>query len=140
MRRREVLALFAAGALPADYKPQFFSPEEHRLLDAVSEMILPADERSPGARAARVADFIDLWVASSPEETKQRWKRQMAAIPKDPAALAKAVERAPGEDGRFFVAMKQITVFAYYTSKIGIRDELGYQGNQAIHAFPGCMA
>ena len=37
----------------------FFTPEELALVDELSEMIIPADAHSPGARAARVAAYID---------------------------------------------------------------------------------
>ena len=51
----------AAGArnddIPAD-ATHFFTPEEVRLVEAVSEQIIPAD-KDPGARDARVVLFID---------------------------------------------------------------------------------
>ena len=51
----------AAGArndgIPAD-ATHFFTPEEVRLVEAVSEQIIPAD-KDPGAKDARVVTFID---------------------------------------------------------------------------------
>ena len=34
---------------------------------------------------------------------------------------------------------KQATIHGYYTSKIGIHDELRYKGNQFLREFVGCQ-
>jgi hypothetical protein len=39
---------------------------------------------------------------------------------------------------RFFHELKHLTVRGYYTSKIGIHDELEYQGNRILMDFVGC--
>ena len=39
----------------------------------------------------------------------------------------------------FFVMAKQATVYAYYTSNIGIHQELRYKGNVFIKEFVGCQ-
>lgn len=39
---------------------------------------------------------------------------------------------------RFFRLLKNLTADGYYTSRIGLVDELGYQGNTALAAFPTC--
>ena len=85
MERRELLKLVALTALspkvnalqaaaachmdaaPArpeltQYKLQFFSEDESRLLDRLMEMIIPADSHSPGAHAAETNLFDDLMV------------------------------------------------------------------------------
>jgi gluconate 2-dehydrogenase gamma chain len=38
----------------------------------------------------------------------------------------------------FFDAIKGLTVTGYYTSEIGIRQELGEDGNLFFAEFPGC--
>jgi hypothetical protein len=38
---------------------------------------------------------------------------------------------------RFFVELKSWTARGYYTSKIGIHDEMEYKGNRAIVEFSG---
>jgi len=45
------------------YKPLFFSAENFRLVELLTEMIIPADD-SPGAKAAGVAEFIDFMLAN----------------------------------------------------------------------------
>jgi gluconate 2-dehydrogenase gamma chain len=39
---------------------------------------------------------------------------------------------------RFFRLMKNLTADGYYTSRIGLLDELRYPGNTALAAFPAC--
>ena len=39
---------------------------------------------------------------------------------------------------RFFRLMKNLTADGYYTSRIGLLDELGYTGNTALLEFPSC--
>lgn len=170
--RRTMLALLAAGvaeahleaaagtllawqASPSAYTPSFFTRDEHRLLDEAAELILPATARSPGARAARVADYLDLVVAHSPAETQQAWRRELAALDAlardmrghgfvalDDAgrrALFDALctrEQQPEDDAaRAFVRLKRTTIDAYYSTAIGLRQELGYLGPQMLAEF-----
>jgi hypothetical protein len=175
VRRREAAGLIAAGVLssrvadaqhqlheirkaPGKYTLQFFTPAEHRLLDLVADMIIPADDVSPGASAARVADYIDLVVANSSASAKDNWKRRIAAWDAlarerhqgafaDLAAdrrgalmdEASAHERSPRTDAeKFFADMKRMTLAGYYTSEIGLRQDLGFKGGAVLGSFPGC--
>jgi len=45
------------------YKPLFLSPEQFRLVEHLTEMIIPTDD-SPGAKEAGVAEFIDFMLAN----------------------------------------------------------------------------
>jgi gluconate 2-dehydrogenase gamma chain len=38
----------------------------------------------------------------------------------------------------FFRLLKNLTADGYYTSRVGLLDELGYQGNTVLAAFPSC--
>ncbi|HXG32897.1 MAG TPA: gluconate 2-dehydrogenase subunit 3 family protein [Bryobacteraceae bacterium] len=173
--RRETLILLGAGVLASRleaaqqhlhalrnssgaYERQFFTEREHALLDRVAEMILPADEHSPGAHEARVADYIDLVVAHSSREAQEQWRARLAAFEElaraeggksfvelDASKQAQVLEAAARGESRpsteaehFFVTMKRMTLAAYYTSEIGLIRELGYRGNQVRGSFPGC--
>src|SRR5436190_12606137 len=46
----------------------FFTPDELALVDELSELIIPTDDHSPGARAAKVAAYIDARLADAWEE------------------------------------------------------------------------
>jgi gluconate 2-dehydrogenase gamma chain len=142
----------------AAYTYRFFSPQQLETLDALGETIIPADHHSPGAKAARVSEYIDAIVADSPARVKtlwidgiaafervaqQRFQRTYTACSFDQQTeimTAFAGDEQPGrplgED--FFAALKRATIDGYYTSAIGIFQDLQYQGNKALPAFPGC--
>ena len=40
---------------------------------------------------------------------------------------------------RFFRLLKNLTADGYYTSRVGLLDELGYGGNTAMLTFPSCV-
>ena len=59
-------ATHAAGTTsPAagPYQPLFFNANDYRLVEHLSELIIPADD-TPGAKEAGVAEFIDFMVAN----------------------------------------------------------------------------
>jgi hypothetical protein len=48
---------------------------------------------------------------------------------------------APADDApgvAFFRAIKSMTIAGYYTTEIGLRQELGDDGRMALGAFEGC--
>lgn len=139
-------------------KPKFFNAEQMALIAAVSEHIIPTDEHSKGAIAAEVPQFIDLMISESPAETKKNWADGLAAVDKMSqakfsAAYVKATkdqqiallteisqnEMKPATaEERFFKTIKNMTIDGYYTSRIGIHDELKYKGNTYLKEFKGC--
>ena len=56
----------------------------------------------------------------------------------NPAAPADAPMSAAEVPVRFFRLFKNLTADGYYTSRVGLLDELGYKGNTALAAFPSC--
>ena len=141
--------LHTLNAQPGNYKLQFFTAAEDRLIDHIAEMIIPGDSHSPGARAAGVSKFIDLVAANSEAERQARWRECVAAMgdflalsgPDQKATLDKlsAAESNPKTAAeRFFADMKKTTIFAYYTSQIGLIQELEFKGNTVLGAFPAC--
>jgi hypothetical protein len=139
----------AAPAPPAGtaYTLQFFSEEDSRLLDQLMEMIIPADEHSPGAQEARTNLFADLMVAGSNDAVKKQWQDGIRLIREEAvgSSLAEALRRAAANEenpktdlDRFFVLLKQMTVNGYYTSATGIHKDMEYVGNTYLVAFPGC--
>ena len=66
--RRDLLITIAAGAVvavpaaaqqTASKAQLFFTPIEFRMVDELAEIVIPADDHSPGARAANVATYLD---------------------------------------------------------------------------------
>lgn len=169
LHRRDLLKLFTAAAfgttlqLPAAEPgtPLFFTKEEFALLDKLTDLIIPADEHSPGAHDAAVAAFIDKTVAEAflPED-KTSWQKGLAAVnqlstatsqkpflettPQEQVALlmnlAANEEKPQTEAEKFFTQLKETTAFAYYSSSIGIHNDMGYLGNVILDKFAGYEA
>ena len=73
----------AAQRAVASGKPvalKFFTAAQHRTVDALTEVIIPTDERSPGARAAKVADYLDFVLNESSAEARQAWKDGLTSL------------------------------------------------------------
>jgi hypothetical protein len=139
-------------------KLAFLTPLQYATVDAVTETIIPADDHSPGAKAARVADYIDLLLSESDAATKDAWTTGLVALDqastarfKAPFGKATAAQQAelltevsrnelnaqtPLE--KFFRATKDAAIRGYYTSEIGLHKELQYKGNQFLPEFLGC--
>src|SRR4051794_25163511 len=89
VNRRELLKWLSATTLaaplalppPDPTAPLYFSKDEYQLLDTLTELIIPADDHSPGAHEAGVAAFIDKSVAEAflPEE-KTSWRKGLAGV------------------------------------------------------------
>lgn len=129
------------------YSAQFFSPEELSLLDRVMEGILPADDHSPGAKEAQTSLFADLIVSTSPEDVRQDWRAGLRLVASElrNASVTEWLDKAAANEHSplspldlFFIRLKQMTVEGYYTSQIGIEQELRYQGNTYLREFKGC--
>ena len=138
--------------------PKILSPSQFAALESFVEAIIPADDRSPGAKQARVADYIDLLLSEADEPMQLQWLGGLAALDgeattrfgapfarlseKDADAMLMAMSaneispQTPLE--LFFVMTKYATIQGYYTSEIGIHKELRYKGNQFLKEFVGC--
>ena len=89
LNRRDLLKLISAVtfaaplALPAPdpSAPLYFTKDEFQLLDSLTELIIPADDHSPGAHAAGVAVYIDKMTAEAfmPED-KSSWRKGLASV------------------------------------------------------------
>jgi hypothetical protein len=171
LSRRDVLKLGAAATvaatltvgeqLAAQTAPAaktFFTPDELALVDELSETIIPTDEHSPGAKAAKVAAYIDGWLAEAfDEKERTMWRdglklvdqlsREAAgkpflqASPDERVAVLTRMaqnEQSPSKPEEvFFAELKSRVVKAYYTSDIGIHKDMEYKGNVYLAEFVG---
>jgi hypothetical protein len=144
-----------------EYWPLTLSAAQRRLAAALSDLIIPADDRSPSASAVGVVDFLDEWVSAPYPRSKHdrlivlegfRWLDEQAqrragkafadldhagqsAICDDIASLARASsERRPA--ALFFALYRDLTAGAFYSSPVG-RTDLGYIGNVPLASFDG---
>src|ERR671936_3063798 len=53
------------------------SAGQYATVEALVEAIIPADEHSPGAKEARVADYIDLLLSEADDIVKQQWLERL---------------------------------------------------------------
>ena len=138
-----------------DYKPKCFTAAEYKTLQRLADLIIPADERSPGALAAGAPEFIDF-LSSECKELAEIYTGGFAwldhqmnklysagftgATPEQQTAMLDLIayrkndspELGPGI--RFFGWVRNMTVDAFYTSKVGM-DDLGFMGNSAMSEF-----
>jgi gluconate 2-dehydrogenase gamma chain len=154
-----VLPLAALGAPAASvYSPKFFSPTELELVATLGELILPATD-TPGARAAGAHEHIDLVLSEETAEVQRAFREGLAwveqrsreshnknflglTVDQKNAILAQMADsKMPGQeyDSRgFFLDLRKRVVFAYYTSEIGLHQELTYKGKQVLGHWDGC--
>src|SRR4030095_10521412 len=131
----------ADGTAPA---AKALSPSQFATLETLVEAIIPTDDRSPGAKQARVADYIDLLLSESEPEWPLRWMRGLGALAAESArrfnapfvrlnanqldAILRDISRNERDPKtpleQFFVMSKEATLRGYYTSEIGIHQEL----------------
>jgi len=155
----------APAAPPAKSAPEsksaarFFTPAQHALVDELSDTIIPADSHSGGAKAAKVADYIDQFLRESVDDNqKALWREGLRLVDVmsrhyngksfvDASSVDRIAVLTVLSDHEqmtdlpevlFFIELKRLTVRAYYTSKIGIHDELEYKGNRILQEFVGC--
>jgi hypothetical protein len=136
------------------FEPKFFTAAEGLVVARVADLIIPPTE-TPGAVAAGVPQYIDSVVLQNPA--------QQAVLRDGIAWLDAEAMRAHGTNfvelteeaqiemltplsaavdipgAKFFSTMKNLTADGYYTSYAGLVQELGYQGNQALSHFEGCV-
>ena len=175
LSRREALKIAAGAALsvpllpavatpaPASAArgPRFFTAAELALVDELTEMIIPADAHSGGARAAKVAAFIDgrfaEAVLAQDLEARKRWRDGLARVdalaremhgggflagtPEQRLAVLTRMAASEADpktpDEQFFRELKGRTIHAYYTSRVGIHDEMEYKGNTLQDEYAG---
>ncbi len=155
MDRRSLFPILGAVALPIeaqhehhkpakifadDYKLRAFTPEQDKTLSALADIIIPDDETSKGAGAARVSRYFDL-VAHYVPVVKAAFMEGLAAVQAEGAFLSltrerqtELVRRMAANEGaptnaleRFFEVLKFHTVEGYRLSHIGQTEWIRYK-------------
>jgi hypothetical protein len=148
----------AATATTPSAAQTYLTPAERAMVDELSELIIPTDAHSPGARAAGVAAFIDRSLAEAFEDAvRTTWREGLRGIdglserlhgkpfmetsPDQRVAVLTTIaanEAKPTKpEEEFFVELKSRVAWAYYTSEIGLKQELEYKGNVFQATFAG---
>ena len=150
------MAAEAQAAASGPYTPKSFSATEFRTLERLTDLIIPVENGAPGALAAGCAAWIDM-ISSENVQLKRIYKDGFAwvdgamktrgaasfveATPAQQTALLdqiayrrnQSAELNPGIE--FFTWARRMTVDAFYTSEIGIKD-IDYRGNRPMGAYP----
>ena len=155
----------ASAAKSPAYKPKAFTAKEWKTIQVLSDMIIPADERSGSATQAGVPEYIDevtmdrrtrggvenrfeaqlrgglAWLDA---EARRRFEHDFAVCTpvqqKEIVELIAWPKKAAPEHARavaFFNRFRDLVAGGFYTSKIGI-DDLGYKGNKFVNHWDGC--
>lgn len=142
------------------WRPVLLSDREGRALARLVEALIPRTD-TPGARDARVHEYIDLAVSLAPEAQKKgfvsglRWLDRLCrrrfdadlaavgeadlvellrSVSDEHATHPKSLERG----ARFFADLKRRTIFGYYTSVEGRVEELGLPEVVSMQKWQGC--
>lgn len=148
----------AATQSGAAYTPKFFTANEYQTVRVLSDLIIPADERSGGAIQAGVPEFMDFTMVDQPArqvamrgglawldgESQRRYDKtfvgasdtERRAILNDVATYG---ELKPGltHGQAFFRSFRDLTATGFWTTKMGMAD-LGYIGNTVVSKWDGC--
>jgi gluconate 2-dehydrogenase gamma chain len=149
----------AAAAEAGPWAPKVFDAHQNETVVVLSELIIPQTD-TPGAKAAKVNEFVDLVLSDASESDRKQFLKGLtwmdaraqelfgadfvSAAPEQQTALLtilasaknKAFEDQVGID--FFNAIKGLTITGYYTSEIGMKQELGDDGQLFFLEYPGC--
>lgn len=139
-----------------EWQPLVFDAQQTATVTALAETIIPETD-TPGAAAALVHQYIDFDLREAPEADRtaflaglsrldQTSRQRHAAdfVDLDPsergAILGEMAAANPDTAERsFFDDAKERTAAGYYTSRIGLLQELEYRGNAFLQRFEGCM-
>ncbi|HVN99926.1 MAG TPA: gluconate 2-dehydrogenase subunit 3 family protein [Steroidobacteraceae bacterium] len=146
---------------PGDIWPLTLTATQRQLAGVLADIIIPADEHSPGASAVGVVDFIDEWVSAPyPEHRGDRttivdgfaWLDAEGARRSGKSFVALGAAEQHGicadicnpsraapdrqDAARFFSRFRDLTAGAFYSTPVG-RKDLGFIGNVALTKFDG---
>jgi hypothetical protein len=139
-----------------------FTPEKLALLDEIGETILPTTS-TPGAKAARIGEYMQVIVTDCYEEKNQKIfmeglnkineaskkkfdKSFMEADPKQRHTLLVELDneqkefmkkKEANESSHYFRMMKELTLLGYFTSEVGCTQTLRYV--ETPGKYEGCV-
>jgi hypothetical protein len=155
----------ASASLGKAYVPKFFTPHEWATVRLLTDIVIPADERSGGATDALVPEFIDFILDDPLAEPREReaqktqvrgglaWldrecrarfskpfadcaSDERTAVVDDVAWPEKArPEMLPG--AAFFTLFRDLVASGFWSSRMGVED-LQYTGNTFVAEWKGC--
>ena len=145
----------AAGA----WKPKVFNAAQNELVITLTELIIPETE-TPGAKAAKVNEYMDMVLAEAEPELREKFLQGLAWVDaqseerfRSPfvsapppqqvellTGLSTATAPSPGDvpGVEFFQALKGMTITGFYTSELGLIQDIGDDPQMFFTEFKGC--
>lgn len=143
--------------MPVPSQPTFLQPAEFRLIEALTERIIPRSD-TPGAKDAGVALLIDKAIVAArlggvPLEgsiragladintvANQSYGQDFTSLTEEQQVqILLPLSLEPDTPlGKFFTQVKNMTIDAYYRTEAGLKTELGWHGNTFLPSFSGC--
>jgi hypothetical protein len=160
-RRQVIRKLGATAAVPflsgfhpsvppqqGEWTPLIFQGSEAETVAHLAERILPETD-TPGARRALVHQYIDFVLAKGEAADRHRFREGLVSLDRSSAdrfGKPFAELEPPRQDeiltgiseSPFFRELKRLTVDGYYRSEVGMKQELGFEGNAFLAEFEGC--
>ena len=159
----DIAHAYAASARPqagAAWQPKVFTTHQNETVVSLTELIIPQTDTA-GAKAAQVNVFIDTVLDDASSAEREAFLRGLMwmdersqelfgadfidAESNEQTALLTIIssednQSLPERTGvEFFQALKQLTVTGYYTSEIGMLEELDDDGSVYFDDDAGCQ-
>ena len=139
--------------------PLVLTPEQMKIVTALADIVIPADDHGPAASAVGVPEFINEWVSAPYElqeadlktisngvawidaESRKRWGKGFADAGEDQQnALVEEIVKEGTEARKqahsFFRTFRDRVAGGYYSTPEGWKA-IGYIGNVPLAEFPG---
>ena len=152
-------ATSGAAQAAASYQRKVFNDHQWETIEVLSDIIIPADERSGSATQAGVPQFIDDWLDFKggklraeilggltwlDMECNRTFSHDFVSC--DTSQQKKVLDRiaypdraAPADQNyaAFFTRLRDLVASGFFSSEMGVKD-LPYLGNRPANDFPGC--
>ena len=151
----------AAAQAATAYQRKVFNGHEWETIKVLSDLIIPADERSSGASQAGVPAFIDDWLNFKGGKLKAEILGGLTWLDlecnrefgHDFAGCTQSLQKkmldriaypdkaAPSDLNyvAFFSDLRDLVASGFFSSETGVKD-LPYLGNRPANEWPGCPA
>jgi len=158
-RQHPMSTMLAESAQGAAWTPRVLSAHQLATVGTLVELIIPATD-TPGAKALEVDRYVDGVLALAEPADRERFlsglgwldARSQALFRKDfvsssireqtdlltRLSSSTAGQSEPPAGVEFFNGIKTLTIAGYYTTEVGLRQELGDDGRMMLATFEGC--
>jgi hypothetical protein len=142
-------------------QPQFFNQRDYQTISRIADLIIP-DTETPGAIGAGVPGYLDIVIARDTDQQLLvadglRWldtesnrlaeknfielsEEQQLSILEPLCEACDADSNNRARNVQFFSLIKKLTADGYYTSRIGLIEELQYKGDKVLPSYPSCVS